>query len=97
MSEKRDLLTCEQLCHGSTFFFGLVPMTEITVTPRIRDAVNKATEHPACDKSLQQTIQNLSEPESIPLDVLVSVSKLLVNEQDNGNVLGNGLSSKAYH
>ncbi|KAH8552601.1 endoplasmic reticulum-based factor for assembly of V-ATPase-domain-containing protein [Umbelopsis sp. PMI_123] len=58
-------------------------MTEITVTPRIRDAVNKATEHPACDKSLQQTIQNLSEPESIPLDVLVSVSKLLVNEQDN--------------
>jgi hypothetical protein len=62
-------------------------MTEITVTPIIRDAINHAIELPACHESLLQSIQKHSEAESIPLDVLVNVSKLLVAEQKHHNLL----------
>ncbi|KAI9285459.1 endoplasmic reticulum-based factor for assembly of V-ATPase-domain-containing protein [Umbelopsis sp. AD052] len=58
-------------------------MTEITVTPIIRDAINQAIEVPECDETLLKSIQSLSEAESIPLDVLVNVSKLLVAEHSN--------------
>lgn len=62
-------------------------MTEITVTPIIRDAIKLAIELPACDETLLQSLQKLSEAESISLDVLVSVSKLLATEQEHGNFL----------
>jgi len=65
-------------------------MTEITVTPIIRDAIKLAIELPACDETLLQSLQKLSEAESIPLDVLVSVSKLLVTEQEHGNFSSHG-------
>lgn len=62
-------------------------MTEITVTPIIRDAIKLAIELPACDETLLQSLQKLSEAESIPLDDLVSVSELLVAERQHGNFL----------
>jgi hypothetical protein len=59
-------------------------MTEITVTPTIKDAVNKAKLLTTCSDNLLQTLENLSTAESISINVLQTVSKLLVDEYDNG-------------
>lgn len=59
-------------------------MTEITVTPIIKDAVNKVKLLTTCSDNLLQTLENLSTAESISINVLQTVSKLLVDEYDNG-------------
>jgi hypothetical protein len=58
-------------------------MTEIAVTTNIKDAINKALDLSACDKTLREALETCSGTDSINITTL---QKLLRDQLHDGNV-----------
>ncbi|GAB5590875.1 hypothetical protein Unana1_05775 [Umbelopsis nana] len=53
-------------------------MTEITVTPTIKEALNKAIRLPSCNDQLQQEMETACNADMVSMDILRRASRLLV-------------------
>jgi cell division protein FtsX len=60
-------------------------MTEIAVTTNIKDAINKALDLSACDKTLREALETCSGTDSINITTLQKLSKLLRDQLHDGN------------